>query len=196
MRIKELLTEHYVNAFDNSAKQKYADQVWQIMQKSYEKIGGFHSADDIDDLIDKTGLWKLSVRNGHVYAAVLYKDHLGRKSIASGTDGSEQGKRDYFSIKREDVQLKRAWAEVSGPAESVMKKLGAKPIPNYLASALTGKEILSKDEDGYHYSRMISGHEHTKIIYGFAKLDRGTAEKLASQGINIHELPDNVKASK
>lgn len=119
MRIKELY-EHYVNAFDTNIKSRYADQVWEIMQKSYAKIGGFQSADDKEDLMTKTGLWKLSVRDGHVYAAILYKDHLGRKSIAIGTDGSPQGKQDYFKIKNEDIKFERAWAEVSGPVEAIM----------------------------------------------------------------------------
>lgn len=195
MRIKELF-EHYINAFNDDVKIKYADQVWNIMQRSYEKIGGFHSAGDVDELIGKTGLWKLAVRDGHVYAAVIYKDHLGRKSIASGTDGSPQGKKDYFRIKNEDVKLERAWAEVSGPAESVMMKAGAKPVPNSLADVLTGKTILEKDSDGFHYIRKISGHEHRKIIYGFVKLDKSTANKLEKMGIKLHELPSNVKLPK
>lgn len=194
MRYTELL-EHYVNAFDQDAKSKYADQVWEIMQKSYASQGGFHSAEDVQDLIQKTGMWKLCVRNGHVYCAMLYKDQNGRKSIASGTDGSSLGKRDYFKMKEEDIKFQRAWAEVSGPVEKIMKRSGAEPIPNKFASVLTGKEISELNPDGYHYTREISGHQHEKIIYGFAKLDDEAAVKLRMQGIDLKDLPDNVKVS-
>jgi hypothetical protein len=195
MRYSELF-EHYVNAFDVNSKEKYADQVWAIMVRSYEKLGGFHTAANIQELIQKTGLWKLCVRDDHVFAAMLYKDQNGRKSIASGTDGSSRGKRDYMLMKDEDVERQRAWAEVSGPAENVMKKSGAQPVPNTLANVLTGKEILELDPDGYHYDRLISGHRHTKIIYGFVNLDKDTAAKLVASGVDLHTLPSNIKLPK
>jgi hypothetical protein len=195
MRYTDLF-EHYVNAFDDDSKTKYADQVWHIMQLSYEKVGGFHSAANVEELIAKTGLWKLCVRNGHVFAAMVYKDQHGRKSIASGTDGSSQGKRDYLRMKDEDVTRERSWAEVSGPVELILKRAGAQPVPNTLAAALTGKEILELDPDGYHYERMISGHRHKKMIYGFVNMDKRTADFLAYQGVELSELPPNVKLSK
>lgn len=194
MRYTELF-EHYVNAFDEDSKAKYADQVWDIMQKSYASQGGFHSADDIHDLIHKTGMWKLAVRSGHVYAAMLYKDQQGRKSIASGTDGSLLGKRDYFKMKEEDIRMERAWAEVSGPVERIMQQSGAEPIPNKFAAILTGKHIDEMDDDGYHYTRIISGIPHKKVIYGFAKLDANAAAKLRLQGIELNDLPDNIKVA-
>lgn len=194
MRYTDLF-EHYVNAFNIDSKQKYADQVWEIMVRSYEKVGGFHTAANIEELIQKTGLWKLCVRDGHVYAAMLYKDQHGRKSIASGTDGSSQGKRDYLKMKDEDIGQKRAWAEVSGPVELIMKKSGALPVPNSLAATLTGKEILELDPDGFHYERLISGYLHRKIIYGFVNLNKETADSLAAQGISLSELPSNIKLS-
>jgi hypothetical protein len=195
MRYTQLF-ERFVNVFDEDSKKKYADQVWDILQKSYEKVGGFHSAANIEELIAKTGMWKLVVRDGHVYAASLYKDHLGRKSIASGTDGSDLGKSDYNRIAREDVSMQRAWAEVSGFPEALLKRAKAKPIPNTFASALTGKEILELNPDGFHYTRLISGHPHEKMIYGVIDIDPDTMAKLEQQGINLHELPSNIRLVK
>lgn len=77
-----------------------------------------------------------------------------------------------------------------------MVKSGAKPIPNTLAEVLTGKEIIEKDSDGYHYVRAINGHEHRKIIYGFVRLDKKSADKLENMGIKLHTLPSNVKSPK
>lgn len=158
------LLEHFVNLTAPSQKSKYANEVWQILQKSYEKIGGFKSVDTLEELIHDTGLWKLSKRNGRIVAVAIYKDSYGRKSIASGTDGSPQGKHDYFLIKNEDIKFKRAWAEVSGPVEKIMQKSGAQPLPNKFAEVLTGKKVLNFNSDGYHYTRIIGGHPHEKII--------------------------------
>ena len=192
MNIKELLVERVINAFDQPIKNKYADQVWDIMQTSYQNLpGGFGTASSIEELIDKSGLWKLVVRDGTVTAANIYKDQNGRKSIASGTNGTTQGKKDYFMIKTADVKLNRSWGEVSGPAERVMNKLGAKPIPNKFAAMLTGKEILEFNPDGFHYTRLIAGDPHEKIIYGTVNASPELVATMAAQGITLHDLSSN-----
>lgn len=191
MRYTELF-EHVVNLRTADDKKKYSQEVWAILQQSYESCGGFHSAATVDELITKTGLWKLITRNGKISALGLYKDALGRKSIASGTDGSARGKTDFLKIKSEDLKMKRAWAEVSGSPEKMLKRAGAKAVPNQLASILTGKEILELNSDGFHYTRLISGHPHEKVIYGFVSLDNETVAQLQKSGVSISSLPDNI----
>lgn len=194
MHIKELLIERVVNAFDNLKKQQYADQVWNIMQRSYRNIpGGFGTAASVEELINKSGLWKMIVRNGVVTAANVYKDSAGRKSVASGTNGTPQGKQDWALIKSEDVKMKRAWGEVSGKAESAIAATGAKALPNKFAAALTGKEILELNPDGFHYTRLIAGEPHEKIIYGTVNITPELSKTLAAQGIELHTLPDNFQ---
>jgi hypothetical protein len=194
MNIKELLIERVVNAFDDLKKQQYADQVWDIMQRSYKNVpGGFGTASSIEELIAKSGMWKMIVRDGVVTAANVYKDTAGRKSVASGTNGTPQGKQDWALIKSEDIKLGRAWGEVSGAAESIMKKMGAKPLSNKFAAALTGKEILELNPDGFHYTRLIQGEPHEKIIYGTINLTPELSKTLAAQGIELHTLPDNFQ---
>ena len=196
MKSHEFLTERVLNLHDVTSKEKYADAVWDILQKSYEKIGGFKSAPDTETLIHDTGLWKVVTRNGQISAVNLYKDKFGRKSIASGTNGTEQGKRDFLMLKNEDVKLGRAWAEVSGAPEKILARQGAKPIPNKFAQLLTDKEILELNPDGYHYTRLIGGEPHEKIIYGVVNMDKGLADKLQAAGIDLKELPDNLRISK
>ena len=192
MKINELLFERVVNAFDNHTKHKYADQVWDILQTSYNKLpGGFASASSVDELIADSGLWKLIKRGDKITAVGIYKDRFGRKSIASGTDGTAQGRNDYMMIKQEDVVFHRAWAEVSGAPKKIMIKLGAKPIPAKFANVLTGKKILEVDPDGFHYTRLIAGHPHEKIIYGTVNVTEELKELLSNSGIELHELPDN-----
>lgn len=196
MRINELLTERVHNAFDASSKLKYAPQVWEILQSSYAKLpGGFGTASSVEELIEKSGLWKIVVRNGSVTAVNIYRDMHGRKSIASGTDGTVQGKKDFMMLKDADIKYKRAWAEVSGAPERILSKLGAKPIPAKFAPLLTGKEILEYNNDGYHYTRLIAGDPHEKVIYGVINLDPELEQKLQSSGIDLKTLPDNFVKS-
>ena len=187
MKVRELL-EHVVNAFDSNEKFKYAAEVWDLLQSSYIKTGGFKSASSVAELIDDSGLWKLVTRDGKVTAVGIYKDKFGRKGIASGTDGSTQGKKDYMMIKSEDVKHKRSWSEVSGAPEKIMTKLGAKPIPNKYAHALTGKHIIELNRDGFHYTRLIAGHPHEKVIMGFINVTDELQVKLSNLGIPLNDI--------
>jgi hypothetical protein len=194
MNIKEILAERIVNAFDQSIKHRYAKQVWDIMQLSYKSVpGGFGTASSIEELIEKSGLWKLVVRGGVVTAASVYRDQHGRKGIAAGTDGTPEGKKDLYMIKTADLKLNRAWGEVSGAPESILRKAGAKPISNKFAAILTGKAILEYNPDGFHYTRLIAGEPHEKIIYGTVALTPELSAKLAASGIELHDLPASLQ---
>jgi hypothetical protein len=170
--LENILLERYVNLISKEDKLKYVDEVWELMQKAYASIGGFKSAVNKEDLVNDSFLWKLVRKNNRIVAAVLYKDRLGRKSFAGaaeqGPDGkaTEEGKAGLLSIIIEDVKMNRSWSEVSGKMEHLKMKHGAAPIPNKYAAELTGKEILELNPDGYHYTRMIAGHPHEKMIVG------------------------------
>ena len=194
MRAKELLIERVLNLHDRKSKIQVADTVWDMLQSSYAKVpGGFGTADTIDELIDKSALWKIVTRSGKITAATIYKDQFGRKSIASCTDGTPQGKKDFMMIRTEDHHFQRSWAEVSGAPEHLMKKAGATPILAKFAHILTKKEILSYNEDGYHYTRMIGGEPHEKIIYGSVKFTEDEVARLVASGVSLHELPHTFR---
>jgi len=164
--VKEIITERYVNLLNKSDMEKYADIVWDIMQKSYAVCGGFKTAATPEDLIKKSSMWKLSRKNDKIIAAAVYKDKFGRKAIAKGSDGSQEGKEAIKSIYKADVILKRGWGEFSGKPESLMLKYGGKPVPNKYAAIILGKDIESYNPDGFHYTRRILGHDLEKIIIG------------------------------
>lgn len=166
LTIANILFERYVNLHTSQQLAPYIDEIWDILTKSYEPIGGFKSAKSKEDLIAKTGLAKLVKRGGKIVAVKIYKDELGRKSIAAGTDGSMQGKEGLIKMSEEDIKMNRAWGEYSGAMEHIMLKKGGVPIPNTMASALLGKPIESLDDDGYHYTREIQGELHKKIMIG------------------------------
>lgn len=187
----DILNERVINAFDPKLKAKYADEVWNMLQVAYRDIGGFHSAASPEELINTPGLWKLVVRDGKVKAVNIYRDSQGRKSIASATDTTLGGYNDYKMIKKADIDLRRAWAEVSGKPAKLLDKLGGKPIPNKYAELLTGKKILDYNPDGFHYTRLIAGEPHEKVMYGIVKMSPDMVEKFKAAGIDIHSLPDN-----
>lgn len=166
LTLANILFERYINLHTSQQIAAYIDEIWDMLIKSYEPIGGFKSAKSKEDLIQKAGLVKLVRRNGKIVAVGIYKDELGKKSIAGGTDGSLEGKQGLFKMSEEDVKMNRAWGEFSGAMEHIMLKKGGVPIPNEMASTILGKPIASLDDDGYHYSREIQGELHRKVMIG------------------------------
>jgi hypothetical protein len=163
---KNLLLERFVNLFSKQEMQKYIDEIWDILQRSYRPIGGFLTASSKEDLINKAGMIKAVRKDGRLVAVKVYKDSRGRKSIAAGTDGSQEGKEWLKKMFQEDVKFSRAWGEFSGAAEHLMLKYGGVPIPNELAGEILGKKILKLSSDGFHYTREINGEPHEKILIG------------------------------
>ncbi len=181
---KQFIQEHVVNSFDGSNRHeilsKHGEHLHKMFSDSYAYAGGYGghktgSKEEHDaihaDLSNPDHILKITTRNGKPTQAGIYKKQAGRKSIGAATDGSAQGVKDFKKNKSEDLeQLHRhAWAEVSGKAEHVFKKLGAKEIDVKHARKLTGKEI--EPTTGNRYKRKIGGHDHEKVIVGNPKLD-------------------------
>lgn len=180
---KTFLAERYVNVFDEPTKEKYADVVWDILQKSYAdqgglKGGGFNSK---ADMIKRIPFWKLVVRDGKVTSVAMYKDTQGRKRVAIGTDGSESSKIDIRSTVKADVG--RAYVEMSGASFfSLNKHNGTEFVEKHAktvkeAEALLGEKLSppKKDDPMYEkfptlrkfmYSRELGGEMKTKIMLG------------------------------
>lgn len=210
MRYREFLIERVVNLHSTDEKMAYADEVWDMLQRSYKKIGGFKSAGSPEELANDAGYWKLVRRGDKITAVGVYKKSPKTKNfkmIASATEtelnpdtgeykATAQGLRDYNMVKSSDIKTQRSWAEVSGPAEKIMMRSGATPIDNKYAEFLTGKKIVDLNPDGYHYTRLIQGEPHEKVIVGFINLSPEGAEELSRRGINLQELPSNIKFDK
>ena len=164
------LNEAFVNALTKEDMMKYADDVWKILQDSYKYCGGLLGMKDVNQLIDESDMWKMVRRNGKINCVVIYSfKRGGRKLCYGGTDGTPQGKADFYKIMQEDINLKdrKAWAEVSEKMEHLYLKNGPVPIPSSIAKQiLYDKEFVDYDKDGYHYTRYIGGVLATKIMVG------------------------------
>lgn len=181
LTFQEFLVEHVLNiglnADHESHREKHRQEIHDIIHSSYKSIDGYRGhasgstqeSDAIHHDITHSMI-KAVKRDGRITAVQLYKHRHGRKIIAAGTDGTPQGKSDFIKINSDDHTQKRAWGEVSGKVEHLMKKAGHPAVSNKHASHLTGKPVGIHD-DGEHYNRMIGDHEHTKTILGHPKIN-------------------------
>ncbi len=163
-------------------REKHRQEIHDLIHKSYKgvskddpdegygghKSGSKEESDAIHHDITHSKI-KAIKRDGKISAVNLYKTQHGRKSIASATNGTEQGKKDWKQIKHEDNKEKRAWGEVSGAAKAVQKKMGVPVVDTKHAERLIGKKVNIKDKESY--TRKIGGKEHEKSIMGHPKED-------------------------
>lgn len=176
---EKLLLEKYLNTVKRSDKEKYAQQVWDILQYSYRDIGGIKGSgfNSVEDMIEKIPFWKLVISNGKVIACILYKDVNGRKLVALGC--AEGHSKLMKKMLVDEVKAQRSYGELSkAPLRIVQKYLPDWEkyfVDKNKVSGILNKEIdldASPEEDpkNYHkqytYSRKIGNEYHTKMLYG------------------------------
>ena len=161
-----MLNERFVNVFTPEDKRAYMDQVWELLELTYAEIGGLMGAGK-DNLINTPGIWKLVRKDNKIVAGILYRDMAGRKIRLVLHNNSEQGKDWVKKIIKDDIALGRSWGEVSGALETVMMKLGARPVSNIKAEEILGQPVKELSQDGYHYTRDVGGGvEKEQVILG------------------------------
>lgn len=99
IRFKGTVIEEKVeNLFivDKEKREKYIDEIWEMLKKSYESIGGIKTGgfESKELLIDKIPFWKILKSKGKVVGALFYKEKEGRKRVATCTNGTDEAK-DY-----------------------------------------------------------------------------------------------------
>lgn len=179
MRLFEFtLTETIDNLFmGDERREKYKDQVFDIITLSYAPSGGMQGSgfNDADDMVAQVPYWKLFRRGDTVKAVMLYKDKNGRKRVAIGTDGSNEAKTFLKKMLTDEYLSGRSHAEVSGPSLGLAKKLlgdmFADIALDYEQVADVFKSKVEKGQlkptsDPYIYSRLINGQWHDKTMLG------------------------------
>jgi len=184
MRITDILVERFVNLLgDDPEKDKYVDVVWDMITKSYARIGGVQGKgfSSKEDLINNIPFWKLVRKDGDIVAGAFYRDKEGRKRVAVATNGTDTGKVALASIMANDFD--RAYFEVSDPSLGFMiKQVGLDFVQGYARSVeqaqqISGDELQAPPANDPHvvkypslannfYQRDIGGHMHTKIMLG------------------------------
>lgn len=182
------LNERYVNIIgDNEQKEKYKLVVWDLLQRSYAKIGGikgsgFNSPDDMLNI----PFWKLIRKNGEIVAGKMYKDSGGRKSVAAFSNQTKPGVIALADLVANEFD--RAMGEVSADMlRFVVRSIGMPNAVKYAKTVDQAGKILKKKLNTEHvdpsylktypelaeffYSREIGGGQHTKILLGTPNQD-------------------------
>lgn len=176
--LNQYICEHYVNLFDAKDMRKYSKEVWDMISKAYEYIGGVAGCPDYETFVkfycdsaeQEKFMWKMVIRSGKVTAIKIYtRKRGGRKGIIIASDGTEQGKKDIMKILNDDYNLKdrQSWDEVSGKALGSALKQGAVPLPNTVISQLMPDKKITPLEDGWFYRRKLGDKEHIKLLVGY-----------------------------
>jgi hypothetical protein len=181
------INERYLNLIDNKElKNKYKQEVYDMLQSTYSKIGGLkgNGYGSPDELVS-IPFWKIVIRDGKVKAVSLYKDKDGRKLAVLANDGTKDGKYELIKMFIEDLKFQRAWMEVSDSLVYIIKK----HLPNtYIELAVPYEEVEQKlgkvgdtiskppttdimmkefpELKHYFYQRKIGNEVKTKIIFG------------------------------
>jgi len=146
MRASDILLERFVNLIGtDKRKQQYKQQVYDLLVRSYASIGGIkgHGFASPDEIVN-IPFWKLAIKDGKLVAAILYKDKDGRKSVAAGTDGTEQGKSVMISMTTQEAS--RSYAEKSKAALSMaMKSLTPEQQIEFLVTIDHVRKLVKDD---------------------------------------------------
>jgi hypothetical protein len=120
IKFKQFINETIDNLFitDIDKRKEYVDQIWDILQHSYVKIGGIHGKgfNSKEEMISDLPLWKVYRKGDKVKAVLIYKDKNGRKAVASGNDGESDTKKFFAKMKQDEYKTGRAYGEVSDNA--------------------------------------------------------------------------------
>ena len=96
MRLSEIntLTEGVINLFTSDQKRKYAQEVFDMIDRAYSYAGGIkaNGLDSPQGMIDNAPMWKVGKTEGEINSAILYKDKGGRKLVLAATNGTIEGK--------------------------------------------------------------------------------------------------------
>jgi hypothetical protein len=182
LRFKQFLEEKVLSIGLNPKHEKFREKhradMHDVIRKSYSNVEGGYAglgqgskeeSDAIHNDISNSAI-KAIRRDGRITAVNLYKKSHGRKSIAMGHDGTDQGKKDVRQIMSDDKKKERSWSEVSGAVEHIRRKMGYPVIPSSRAKELTGKSDV-KEIDPEKYERQIGKEKHIKTLMGYPKKD-------------------------
>ena len=190
----EFLQEKIINlgftGSDEEQKNKYAEDIVTVISNAYKQIGGYKAITNPNEektaiLSDLNRAWVKIIRRldsvskkSKITAVALYKPALetsdgkqiNRKLIAVATNGELAGYNDLKMILIDDFKQQRAWAEVSGKAEAMLKKIGMPSLGvEQVKELLPDKEIVPIEHEPGYYQRAIAGTLHKKTAVGYAQ---------------------------
>lgn len=153
---------------DKVRMRPYANGVWRILQECYANIEGGLNYSSIQQLIDTSAFWDVSMVNGQVLAATVFKAKRGLKLVAMAVN-RQVGEEAKHALKRMILsRLDHCWMELSGAAERFVVR-NCDGASYYLDASRAGSLLdtaIQPSADGFHYRRFILGIEKEKIALG------------------------------
>lgn len=106
----------FIQLKDQSSKETFLEQVWSILESSYQGVpGGLHFASPAE-LIATTDEWHLIINNQQVLALTLHKYKRGLKLVALAKARTPNARPALTQLV--NYALRHGWMELSGKAES------------------------------------------------------------------------------
>lgn len=153
------------------SRRAYAEQVWQLIVKTYEEYGNSEDGNlygaEIENLIQTPGLWKLVRKGNEIIAGVVYRSFKGNKVRLVLHNDTREGKDSMKDIFLSEFTHGNCWGEFSGHLEKVLHGARVPHIPNTQASEILEKPIISLDTAGMHYEREVyPGTTKREMLFG------------------------------
>lgn len=174
---------------DQEEIEMYSTLVWDMLEKTYENIGGLQTFRNYNDFKKKKHRMMVvrDFNSGELLACATYRRIDGGIRISAfGYNQEDKGKLALQQIVQHTISEfgLHYWTEVSGAIEHCFRKYNVYPMPNTMAGkilqVLDEKITLSK-KDLLHYDRPIGpcGEVYTKMIFGI-KSEEVFQEAMAS----------------
>lgn len=155
---------------------RYSNFVWDMLEKSYEHIGGLQSYRNYSDFKKKNHkiLVVIDLNSATLLACATFRRiENSLKMTAIGCSQDDKGKLALQQIIQHTISELELhyWSEVSGAIEHYFKKHNGFPMPNTMAGKILQipeKDITISNKDMVHYDRPIGKDREvfTKMIFG------------------------------
>lgn len=155
---------------------RYSNFVWDMLEKSYEHIGGLQSYRNYSDFKKKNHkiLVVIDFNSATLLACATFRRiENSLKMTAIGYSQDDKGKLALQQIIQHTISELELhyWSEVSGAIEHYFKKHNGFPMPNTMAGKILQipeKDITISNKDMVHYDRPIGKDREvfTKMIFG------------------------------
>lgn len=167
----ELSRVRFVRISNKRKMQRYADQVWALLNHAYAQVPGGLLFQDKKDLIQQSHTWHLALNEKGVLAITVHKFKRGLKLVAAAKakllHQAELTKQALIYLVSH--ALNTGWMEVSEAFESFVMKYcqGYRYLISAdLAYQLLQKTDITQADDQYHYHRVINGLKKMKLALG------------------------------
>ena len=155
---------------------RYSNFVWDMLEKSYEHIGGLQSYRNYSDFKKKNHkiLVVIDFNSATLLACATFRrieNSLKMTAIGCSQDDKEKlALQQIIQHTISELEL-HYWSEVSGAIEHYFKKHNGFPMPNTMAGKILQipeKDITISNKDMVHYDRPIGKDREvfTKMIFG------------------------------